>query len=234
MHEFPRHRLARLACLVALGGPLMACQPTAPAGPPTGSSSAAAQATGAQKNDKSEQAHLFRVNPSPKQVFEVEFEIHDAPGPLKAVRGSVGYDATQAPHCTFVTNAWAGTWGTPFKGLSLPVTPVGSHRFVMTVALDGMVDEDYYGKGLCRWAMVGAGAGFAASEAKEDTVYGVSLDAKEFVDGATYRQYFWKGDYPRLPGAADTSSAGDRSPEGFGPTHRNNLFSITAKVKAKP
>ena len=80
----------------------------------------------------------------------------------------------------------------------------------------------------------GAGAGFAAGTSEEDTRYGMSLDAKEFVDGASYRQYFWKGDYPRLPGPGGNSAAGDRSPEGFGPTHRNNLFSITAKVKAKP
>lgn len=236
MHEFPFNRGARLACATVMWGALMACQPTspaAPAAPSPGASAATDQPTGAQKNDQSEQAHLFKLNPAPRRVFEVTFEIHDAPGPLMAVRGSAGYSAPQAPNCTFVTNAWAGTWGTPFKGLSLPVTPAGPNRFVMTVALDAMLDEDYYGKGVCRWEMGEAGAGFAAGTSEEDTRYGMSLDAKEFLDGASYRQYFWKGDYPRLPGPGGNSAAGDRRPEGFGPTHRNNLFSITATVKAK-
>ena len=236
MHEFPFSRGVRLACIVAIWGPLMACQPTAPAAEPSGTPSATAQPTGTTKNDKSEQAHLFKVNPSPKQVFEVEFEIHDAPGPLMAIPGGVGYSAPQAPNCTFVSNAWAGTWGTPFKGLSLPVTPVGPNRFVMTVALDGMLDEDYYGKGVCRWKMGSAGASFAASQAKEDTVYGVSLDAKEFVDGATYRQYFWKGGYPRSDNKSGIplSNPGRRDPDGYKEPFRSNLFSITATVRAKP
>lgn len=236
MHEFPRHRLARLACLVALGGPLMACQPTAPAGPPTGSSSTTAQATGAQKNDKSEQAHLFRANPSPKQVFEVEFEIHDAPGPLKAVSGGARYSATQAPNCTFVTNAWAGTWGTPFKGLSTPITRAGPNRFVMTVTRDGMLDEDYYGKGVCRWEMGDAVAGFAASEAKEDTIYGVELEGKELMDGATFRRYYWNGSYPRMKNESGVpiSAMGVTKPNDLLPGFRDNVFSITATVRAKP
>ncbi|WP_157576266.1 hypothetical protein [Hydrogenophaga pseudoflava] len=237
MHELPFNRGARLACAIVMWGTLMACQPTAPAAPAPGASAATDQPTGAQKNDRSEQAHLFKLNPSPRRVFEVTFEIHDAPGPLMAVRGSAGYSAPQVPNCTFVTNAWAGTWGTPFKGLSLPVTPAGPNRFVMTVALDAMLDEDYYGKGVCRWEMGGAGAGFAASASEEDTRYGLSLDAKEFVDGATYRQHYWKGDYPKLEtrdSAVSVSNPGRRDPDGYKEPFRSNLFSITAQVKAKP
>jgi hypothetical protein len=85
--------------------------------------------------------------------------------------------------------------------------------------------------------MGGAGAGFAASASEEDTRYGLSLDAKEFVDGATYRQYYWKGDYPKLEtrdSAVSVSNPGRRDPDGYKEPFRSNLFSITAKVKAKP
>lgn len=241
MHELPFNRGARLACATVMWGALMACQPTAPAAPAApspGASAATDQPTGVQKNDQSEQAHLFKLNPAPRRVFEVTFEIHDAPGPLMAVRGSAGYSAPQAPNCTFVTNAWAGTWGTPFKGLSLPVTPAGPNRFVMTVALDAMLDEDYYGKGVCRWEMGGAGAGFAASASEEDTRYGISLDAKELVDGATYRRYFWKGSYPRMSQTNESgmpvSAPGVSTPSDLLPGFRENVFSISATVRAKP
>jgi hypothetical protein len=230
VHEFPFSRRVRLAGIVAIWGPLMACQPTAPAAPSTGLTATTAQATGVQKNDKSDQKHLWRVNPSPKQVFEVEFEIHDAPGPLSNFEGSASY---HAPNCWFVTSEWAGARAVPQTGLTIPMKRLGPNRFLATLSRDGMVDEDYYGNGVCQWALMSVTTGFSASGAKDETNYVVRLDDKEMKDGTAIRQYYWKGDYPRLPGTADTSSRGDRNPEGFGPTHRNNLFSIAVKVRAK-
>ncbi len=231
MHEFPCQRWVRLACILAVWVPLMACQPTAPPTPPSGAPAANAQTTGAQKNDKSEQAHLFKVNPSPKQVFEVEFEIHDAPGPLNDVSGAASY---HAPNCNFVTSEWAGARAVPSKGLAVPMQRLGPNRFVATVNRDGLLDEDYYGKGVCQWAFMELAVGFKATGAKEETNYIVALDDKEVRESTAIRQYYWKGDYPAFPGPGGNSSSGDRSPDGFGPTHRNNLFSITAKVRIKP
>ena len=231
MHEFPFHRRVRLACILAIWGPLMACQPTAPAGLPTGTTATTAQATGLPKNDKSAQEHLWRTNPSPTQVFKVEFEIRDAPGPLTNFRGGAKY---HAPNCNFVTSEWAGARAVPQTGLDSPIARLGPNRFVMTVARDGMLNEDYYGKGNCQWVLGSVVAGFSASGAKEDTIYVIDLDGKEVKDSTAITQYYWKGDYPRLAGSLDTSSSGGRNPNEFGPTHRNNLFTITAKVKAKP
>ena len=233
MHEFPFHRWGRVACTVAVLGPLMACQPTAPAAQPSGAPAANAQATGAQKNDKSEQAHLFKVNPSPKQVFEVEFEIHDAPGPLNDVSGAASY---HAPNCNFVTSAWAGARAVPSKGLAVPMQRLGPNRFVATVNRDGMLDEDYYGKGVCRWVFMSMAVGFSATGSKDDTDYLVDLDDKEIQDGIFITQYYWKGGYPGGKNASGfpLQNGGRRDPDGYSPTFRGNLFSITAKVRAKP
>lgn len=232
MHEFPVFpvfpavRLARLACVVGTAWSLMACQPTAPAGAP---GTAAAQSTGAPKNDKSAQEHLYRVNPAPKEGFEVEFEIHDAPGPFAEFGGNAHY---QSFNCNYVTSEWAGTRSEPTKMVPLAGTKLNTNRFVVTAHRDGLLDEDYYGTGVCKWSLIGVTVGFRATGAKEDTDYVVDLGSKEFEPGTMFNQYFWKGDYPRLPGAGDTSNSGRRDPEGFGPTHRGNLFFISAKVKA--
>ncbi|MGS5089895.1 hypothetical protein ACVC7V_25715 [Hydrogenophaga sp. A37] len=233
MHEFPVFpvfpavRLARLACVVGAVWSLMACQPTAPAGSP---GTAAAQTTGAPKNDHSAQEHLYRVNPAPKEGFEVEFEIHDAPGPFAEFKGDLAY---QSFNCNYVTSEWAGARASPSKAMPVKVSPAGKNRFVVTAYRDGMLDEDYYGKGVCHWDLTSIRVGISATGAKEDTVYVVHLVSKDINTGSVIKQHYWKGDYPRLPGAGDTSNSGRRDPSEFGPTHRANLFSITASVRGK-
>ena len=61
---------------------------------------------------------------------------------------------------------------------------------------------------------------------------------KEFVDGATHRKYYWKGNYPQRKtkneSGIPSSSAGVSKPEDLLPGFRENVFSITAKVRVKP
>lgn len=205
----------------------MACQPTAPAGSP---GTATAQTTGAPKNDQSAQEHLYRVNPVPKEGFEVEFEIHDAPGPFTLFKGDLAY---QSFNCNYVTSEWAGARASPSKTMPVNVSQAEKNRFVVTAYRDGMLDGDYYGKGVCHWDLTSIRVGISATEAKEDTVYVVHLVSKDIKPGSVSRQHYWKGDYPKLPGAGDTSNSGRRDPNEFGPAHRASLFSITASVKGK-
>lgn len=232
MHEFPVFpvfpavRLARLACVVGAVWSLMACQPTAPAGAP---GTAAAQSTGAPKNDKSAQEHLYRVNPAPKEGFEVEFEIHDAPGPFAEFGGNAHY---QSFNCNYVTSEWAGTRSEPRKMVPLVVSRVDERRYRATFYLDAMNDEDYYGTGVCKWAMTSMALHFSASGAKDDSTYVVSLNKQAWRDGGTATRYYWKGDYPQLPGVPDTGNTGRDNADDYSPKFRANLFSITARVKA--
>jgi hypothetical protein len=233
VHEFPFQSWGRLACIVAVWGPLMACQPTAPAAPPSGVPATTAQATGTQKNDKSAQKHLWRTNPSPKQVFEVEFEIHGAPGPLADFEGSASY---HAPNCWFVTSEWAGARAVPQTGLAMPTKRLGPNRFLAAVYRDGMVDEDYYGTGACQWALMSASFGFRATGGKDETSYVVDLDNKEIRDGTSFSRYYWKGSYPRMKNESGVpiSAVGVSKPDDLLPGFRENVFYITAKVSAKP
>lgn len=231
VHEFRSHRRVRLACILAIWGPLMACQPTAPAGAPTGS--APAQATGGQKNDKSAQEHLYRVNPSPQQALDIEFEIHDAPGPFADARSNVNY---QSFNCNYVTSEWAGARASPSKMVPLSVNRLDKARFLVTAYRDGLLDEDYFGTGVCHWELTAVSIGFRATGAKDDTGYAVLLSAKDLKPGTSFRQYYWKGGYPgaKNESGVPLSNGGRRDPDGYSPTFRSNLFSITAKVTAKP
>ncbi len=230
MHGFTFHdglgRAARLACLASAWWPLMACQPTAPSGPST----PVASASGVARNDRSAQEQLWRANPSPSKGMEAAFEIHGSPGPFAEVRGDVAYQAT---NCNYVTSEWAGARASPSRMMPVSVSRTGTNGFVATVYRDGMQDEDYYGTGVCHWELTSIRVGFSATGAKSDTVYVVHLVGKDIHPGAVITQHFWRGDYPSLPGAVETSNAGRRDAEGFGPDFRSNLFSIVATLREK-
>ena len=223
-------RAFRLACLAGVWWPLMACQPTAPAGP----SPSTASASGADRNDKSAQEHLYRVNPSPKQGFEVVFEVHDAPGPFNDFGGNAHY---QSFDCNYVTSEWAGTRSQPTKSMPIEVSRVDATHYRTTFFRDALLDEDYYGKGICHWSLIGVTVGFRATDSAEDTEYAFELSKEAFRDEGKDKQYYWKGRYPRVKRVAPdipASAGGVRKLEELRPGFRENVFFITAQVKAKP
>lgn len=235
MHDFPLRRRARLACLIAIWGPLMACQPTAPAAGPSAPPTATAQAGDRSKNDKSAQEHLYRLNPSPKQGVDIEFEVHDAPGTFADAMSNANY---QSFNCNYVTSEWAGARASPSKMTPLPVTRLDTNRFVVTVYQDGLLDEDYFGTGVCHWELTAVSLGLRATGAADDTAYAVLLGSKDIMPGHTVQQYYWKGSYPRTNTPTESgiapSVSGVSKPDDLLQGFRDNVFSITAKVRTKP
>lgn len=229
MHEILRiapSSAIRLLGILCLWGPLMACQPATTA---EASAGPAATTTDTAKNDKSAQEHLWRVNPSPQEGFEVVFDLHDAPGPFASFRGFAHY---QSFNCNFVTSEWAGTRSQPTKMIPVAAEQIDATHFRATFYRDGLLDEDYYGKGVCHWDLIGVTVGFKATGAEGETSYSFDLDKKAWRDGGQDRRYYWKGDYPSLP--IGGGNQGRRDPDGFSAAFRSNLFSISATVRAKP
>ncbi len=141
---------------------LAACQPTGsmPSSSMNNSSSASDTnanthtASASAKNDKSAQTELYRLNPAPQEGYEVTLKIENAPGPFKQIRWSAMY---QAKGCNYVVNEWAGVRGEPEKVLELPFKEQADGSYVATVYLDAMLDEDYYGNGVCKWKLTSMG-----------------------------------------------------------------------------
>ena len=107
---------------------------------------------------------------------------------------------------------------------------------MVTAYRDGLLDEDYYGTGVCQWTLTAVSIGFSATGAKDDTEYAVLLGTKDLQPGTEFRQHYWKGGYPgaKNESGVPLSNGGRRNPEGYSEPFRSNLFSITAKVTAKP
>ncbi len=189
------------------------------------SASTTPPAAGAAKNDKSAQKHLYRLNPKPQKGYEVVLTIQDAPGPFQKMGWSGMYQATG---CNFIVNDWAGVRGMPERLLQIPFTvrPDGSQ--VATVYLDAMLDEDYYGNGVCQWTLTSAGPWMQASGASEETSFSVDLTPEQLQAERPMKLLYWKGYYPR----ADVEGFitwGNANQEKFAEGVRDKLFSMTLK-----
>ena len=219
-----KHRLPLALCL-SLTLWATGCQPQ-PTTDPTMTPDVSAS-PGAGKNDKSAQQHLYRLNPAPRQGYELVLTIQDAPGPFKKMGWSALY---QAKGCNYVVNDFAGVRGEPEHTVVLPFTERPDGSFAATVYLDAMLDEDYYGNGVCQWQMVGVGAGVMATGASGESSFRASLQPDQVMAEQPVRLYFLKGYYP-MSESGGVATFGSLTRERYLERERDHLFSMTLTPK---
>lgn len=93
----------------------------------------------------------IKLNPHPKMRYEITLTIEDAPGPFDAVEGSAGYEVANGS-CVPLT-PFSGATLTPEKDVPMALSRVSDKVYKGELYVDLLVDEDYFGLGLCRWSM---------------------------------------------------------------------------------
>lgn len=102
-----------------------------------------------------------RINPAPTQAYEIVLTIPDPPSQVHAVSGQVQFDIEGVKDdCMPYADRIAG-----IKPKSSFLVPVDFRRredgtYTGSVYLDWLIDEDYYGLGVCRWKLTGVTADF--------------------------------------------------------------------------
>ncbi|MEP6906556.1 MAG: hypothetical protein ABI858_01030 [Pseudoxanthomonas sp.] len=187
----------------------------------------------AQRNDSAAEAretdspslrHKFRVNPNPRRRYDITMMIEDAPGPF----GDVGFGAQyDAPDCMYWTSKFAGTTSSPMRILGLPMKKLDDNTYVTTVYLDAMLDEDYYGDGVCHWQLTGVTGGLKATGSYVETGFGIDISPQSIATREPVTKYFWKERYPREEGYDNFPDFGSRTLEKLSPDKRSEYFSIT-------
>ncbi|RZA36948.1 MAG: hypothetical protein EOP92_02715 [Lysobacteraceae bacterium] len=209
--------------LVAASLALTACAP-------------ANESTNAQRNDTAGEKretdspslrHKFRINPQPKRRYDITMTIRDAPGPFGMVKFWAHY---LAPDCMYWTDKFAGTTGRPTHTIEMPFQKLDDTTYVGTVYLDGMLDEDYYGDGVCHWQLSEVAVGLQATGAQDETGFVPDVGPDSVVSQESVTKYFWKGGYPnsRIPSYSDF---GFSDPQRYKPEIQDELFSITLDSK---
>lgn len=177
----------------------------------------------AGKNDKSAQKHLYRLNPNPQQGYEVVLTIQDAPGPFEKMGWSAMYQATG---CNYVVDDWAGVRAEPRRVIELPFTQRPDGSQVATVYLDALLDEDYYGNGVCKWTLTGAGPFLQASGAPSDTTFGADLEPEQLQAEQAVQLFYPNRYYPRTE-SGGMPTFGKLNRAAYSEQDREQVFSMT-------
>lgn len=178
---------------------------------------------------------LATLNPAPVKAYQVTLRIHGAPGAFQHVRGTAQYDVINEDQCGHIEPA-TGTASRITSQEPLELTRISDEEYQGTVYLDRMKDQDYYGRGICRWEFTGAGALLKATGAQEETRFLTFVDAPDLVRGKAYTRFYPLRDYPRagqIEGSSDVraiddyASSGEEDPSEYREGLRDSLFSIS-------
>jgi hypothetical protein len=171
-----------------------------------------------------------KLNPHPKQVYEITLTVHDAPGPFESATFFVYYEVPDSP--CLPRNTWVGA-PTDTPTFTAPVEQmkrVGDNVYQGQVTLDLLEDEDYYGKGVCRWTnnMVNAGLN------NHGVYFGTSVNQNQIQAGKEITYYFLKEDYfdPLKHGRFAGDELGQEDLQAIPESDRSSkLFSTTFTVR---
>ena len=167
----------------------------------------------------------YKQNPQPKQAYRITIEIKNAPGPFESVKGFAQY---AAPNCRHITDHLAGASAIPERTLPINYVKVDDSTYVGIVHLDAMLDEDYFGREICRWEFTSSRIELKAFEDEYAATFVAYYDLEQLASSQERKSFYWKRGYPieEVPGFNDSGLA---SPEEFKPEIKHELFSIIGK-----
>lgn len=168
----------------------------------------------------------YEENPAPKQAHRLTLRIADAPGPLKVTVSAVQFDVVNK-ECLPPPkdNPGGRTSPVPTNDIPFELTHVSDDVYSGVFYSDGMIDADYYGRGVCRWRPIQAQVQLQATGGDGETKFIASLSHEEFGAGPK-TLYYAKQQYPRAS-AAGFPAFGVTDPEQYKAEIRDALFRIT-------
>ncbi|MCF3468360.1 hypothetical protein [Stenotrophomonas maltophilia] len=173
---------------------------------------------------------LAKLNPAPKQAYELVLTLKDAPGRFAIVEGVAQYDVSNYEDCGRII--WStGTASRITSQEPVELRRVGENEYRGTFYLDRMQDQDYYDRGTCHWTLTGVGAMLRATNGEADTRFLTYVNKERMDAGSPLTLYYPKTAYPRAELAANFPASGKEDPSAYREDLRNALFSSTTTVQ---
>ncbi|WP_161801741.1 hypothetical protein [Stenotrophomonas maltophilia] len=173
---------------------------------------------------------LAKLNPAPKQAYELVLTLKDAPGPFAVVEGVAQYDVSNYEDCGRII--WStGTAGRITSQEPVELRRTGENEYRGMFYLDRMQDQDYYDRGTCHWTLTGVGAMLRATNGEADTRFLTYVNKERMDAGSPLTLYYPKTAYPRAELAANFPASGKEDPSAYKEELRNALFSSTTTVQ---
>ncbi|WP_373979925.1 hypothetical protein LN047_19455 [Achromobacter sp. JD417] len=149
---------------------------------------------------------LRKLNPAPAHAYEIRLTLPNASelssaaddkSPFTVVEGTAQFDASNAARCGR-SNALAGNVPTLSSHEPFRLSRISATEYIGTVYADLLLDEDYYGRGVCHWQLTEARVAVRARTDSADTRFVAGLPAQKVLASDTQARYFWKGYYPNF------------------------------------
>jgi hypothetical protein len=169
----------------------------------------------------------IKQKPHPKMRYEITMTIDGAPGPFDSITAFVQYKVSN-DRCVPLT-AISGATLPPERRFPIALTRVSDTVYKSVIYADLMEDENYYGLGVCHWAVVAASA--------DMKIKGTSLSPAIFHDDIVAQKsvatYFVNSDYLDSSDANDQERliSGNTDRAFYQPASRTDLFSIALAAK---
>lgn len=170
----------------------------------------------------------IKERPNPQKAHRIEMVIENAPGPFAVIEGAANYSVKNHFECGHID---------PVPGIASRITthpaiewtPIGEGRYAATVYEDLIVDEDYYGRGVCRWELTEVSAMLKATGAKAETRFLPGIPLEKIQAGDPVTLFFLNRDYPFVEKIDDYADFGEQDVEQYKPELRNQTFSIVLR-----
>jgi hypothetical protein len=171
----------------------------------------------------------IKEHPQPKLAYQLTMVIENAPGPFAMIEGSAQYDVSNYKTCG-ERNPVSGTRSRISTHPPIEWKSMGNGQYVAMVYPDLMVDEDYYGNGVCHWKLMGASALLKATGAETETRFLPALDIEDILAEKTVKLYFWGGYYPRAK-SQNFPDFGEKNISNVPVDQQGEFFTITLTAK---
>jgi hypothetical protein len=161
----------------------------------------------------------IKLNPDPQLRYEVTLTIdQDVPGPFESV---IAFSYYQTDDKRVPMQPISGAVLSVDHRVPVTLRQTAPRTYQGMVYLDLLLDEDYYGLGVCRWSLMSFNAQLIAGEVR----FGAAIGGKEVAAGQPRTEYYPKAAY------GDTSTPnwyvpGSGAHEGVR-AKRGNFFTTT-------
>lgn len=172
----------------------------------------------------------IRRNPQPT-AYEVTMTIENAPGPFASVKAAMQYEVLNET-CLPDLGGMAGTRASLLEWVPVELQKVSGNAYRGVIYDNLLVDEDYFGLGVCRWSLVTTQFKLSAGASEDDARFSHHLFYKQIVEDSPIRAYFWRARYPAGQ-IANMPVPGEEDLLKFKPEVRDELFQLVFEVRKK-
>ncbi|WP_449465536.1 hypothetical protein [Stenotrophomonas humi] len=175
-------------------------------------------------------APLRKLKANPAQAYEIRLTLRNPPGPFASVAGVTQFDVVNHALCGEIVPI-AGIAGRISSNEDFALTKVSDSEYAGIMYADQIIDEDYFGRGVCHWALSEARVVLKGTGADSDTRFVLGIPADVIRAGGSEERYFWKGYYPKAKMHA-FRDIGDRNLDAVPADKRDEFFVIELSARA--